>query len=355
MNNVVELTSEDMPRWDAFVKKHPYGWICHLSAWKDVLEKSFPHIKGHVIAVCDDATHTIVAGLPMYTVTSWLTGKRLVSTPFATLFDPLITTSEDMQALFPGIIDLYNRENANHVEIRATFAKHLISTARCSVSTAYKHHYLLLNRPPEELKKTFHLTAVQQPIAQAGRSALTVRTASCEADVFHFYRLFFKTRRRLGLPPMPYTFFKTLWDVFGGSGHLTLLIALYGNTPVAAVILFKFGRTVCLEFAADDVRYRQFKPNHFLYWESIKSAYAEGFNIFSLGRTAPVNSGLMNFKQRWGTRVDDLMECYYPQSASDRSKARKDSWQYAVVRHVSTAAPDFLFKIIGNFCYRHMG
>ena len=54
-------------RWDRFVESHPFGWICHLSGWKKMLESTFPHIKGHYIALLD-SNGNIQAALPIFEV-----------------------------------------------------------------------------------------------------------------------------------------------------------------------------------------------------------------------------------------------------------------------------------------------
>jgi len=62
------------PRWDKFVESHPFGWVCHLSGWKQVLEKSFKHIQGYCFVLVDE-NDNIKAGLPVYELKSCLAGK----------------------------------------------------------------------------------------------------------------------------------------------------------------------------------------------------------------------------------------------------------------------------------------
>jgi hypothetical protein len=62
---------------------HPLGLVYHLSAWKFVLDDTFPHIRGKFLVLSDAATGEIQAGLPVYAVKSWLLGNRTVSVPFA--------------------------------------------------------------------------------------------------------------------------------------------------------------------------------------------------------------------------------------------------------------------------------
>ena len=89
---IIEIDPQSDPRWDQFVESHPLGLICHLSGWKQVLEESFPQMKGRYLAILSD-DNSIRAALPVFEIRSILTGNRLVSIPFATNCDPLISSN----------------------------------------------------------------------------------------------------------------------------------------------------------------------------------------------------------------------------------------------------------------------
>ena len=129
------------PRWDRFVGNHPFGWICHLSGWKQVLEKSFKHMKGYYFVLVD-GDNRIKAGLPIYEVKSWLTGNRLISIPFATLCDPLISTNEDMKELLQTAIKLSEKTKSSFIEIRTLSSGSLIHNEKLAKISNYKHHFL---------------------------------------------------------------------------------------------------------------------------------------------------------------------------------------------------------------------
>src|SRR5580658_8386102 len=97
------LRPEEETQWDAFAAKHPLGLIYHRTPWKQVLEQAFPHIRGHFLVLRDNSTGEIQAGLPLYTLKSWLLGNRAVSVPFASFCDPLISSGEEFDQLLPMI------------------------------------------------------------------------------------------------------------------------------------------------------------------------------------------------------------------------------------------------------------
>lgn len=269
-------------RWDKFVESHPFGWICHLSGWRKVLEESFTHLKGYFLALINREGE-IKAGLPIYEIRSWLTDHRLVSIPFATLCDPLISTKEEMEILFNAAIILLRRCNASYIEIRTLSSAPLICDERFGARSFYKHHYLLLDIDPEQLKRKFHRSCVRQRISRAVESQMSFRIGDRESDLENFYQLHKMTRKRLSLPPQPYCFFKSLWDTFWPKRRIIMLMAEKEGKGIASLILFKFKNRVSAEFAASDEAYKHFSPNHFLFWEAIKLAYREGYKIIDFG------------------------------------------------------------------------
>ena len=94
---IEQLSTTELPEWDAFVQRHPWGVIAHLSGWKRAVEQTFQHIRGEVVVVREGGR--IVAGIPFYDVRSFLLGNRTVSVPFATLCDPLVSSPEQLETL----------------------------------------------------------------------------------------------------------------------------------------------------------------------------------------------------------------------------------------------------------------
>lgn len=342
-------------RWDRFVEEHPFGWFHHLSGWKKVLENSFKHMKGHYFVRMDESGNNIRAALPVFQVNSWLTGNRIVSIPFSSLCDPFISDSDDMLDLLQAVISFSNEKKSTYIEIRTLFSSPLISSVQLTPVNHYKHHYLVLDREPELMKKCFHRSCVRQKISRAVKSYLKCIMAGNLDDLKDFYRLHVMDRKRLGLPPQPYVFFQSLWDEFFPSKQVSILLAKKDDESIAGILLYKYKDRVSAEFAVINEIFRGFSPNHFLFWEAIKSSYEEGFKIFDFGRTSSFNKGLMDFKRRWNTKMIDLPQFYYPKRVTEKISINNTSLKYRFVRKLCRNVPDFMFPTIGKFIYRHMG
>jgi peptidoglycan/xylan/chitin deacetylase (PgdA/CDA1 family) len=340
-------------RWDAFVENHPFGWICHLSGWKEVVESSFSHMRGHYLAVVNQAGQ-LKAGLPVFEVRSWLTGNRLVSIPFATLSDPLIGTEEETNMLFDAALELSHQTGIPRIEIRSLHSQNLLTDPRMGRECFFQHHYLELADDIGSLKMSFHHNC-KRNIARGLKSSLTLCVADSEEQLRAYYALHVRTRGRLGLPPQPFRFFQALWNVFMPRGMMTLLLAEYGKEVVAGQLYFKFKGRASMEFEAWDRDKRNLAPNHFIIWEAIRLFQEEGYQKLDFGRTAISNVPLRVFKERWGTKVVNLPTFLYPANWNRAQGNREDSMSYKLIKHTCKVAPEWVLSSIGDFCYRHLG
>jgi len=355
MSKVIEIDPIQDSRWDAFVKRHPFGWVVHLSGWKQVLETTFPHMKGHYYAVVDPKTNEIKAGLPLFDVRSWLTGNRLVSIPFATLCDPLVSSAEEMEVLRREAIHLFEKKNFSYLEIKMLHVAPFVESKNFADECFFKHHYLELADGPDALWRNFNYKAVRYEINKAQKHNLTIKVADNENDFAAFYQLYATTRKRLGLPSQPHLFFKMLWDKFSSTENVRILLAKFEESIIAAHFLLEFNGRVSAEAVGWDINYSKASPNHFLFWEGIKRAYENGFRIYDFGRTSPNNQPLLDFKKRWGTHVTDLHSFCYPIQSYSGIVDRETSRAYKLARFACKKAPAAAYSLIGNLCYRHLG
>jgi len=355
MKNISIIDPLQDSRWNKFVTNHPFGWITHLSGWKSVLENSFKHIKGYYLTLCDESNDKIQAALPIFEVKSWLTGKRLVSIPFATISDPLVSNSDQMQMLFDAALELASERKITDIEVRSHKLGPITQHNSFEQNLDFKQHSISLNNSLEEIQKSFHKKCVQKRIRQSLESNLKLRMAEDERDLRSFYQLYLTIRKRLGLPPQPYKFLKHLWQTFFPLNHLSLLLAEMDGKTIAGQILLKFNDRTSAEFLAYDDHYRDLYPSHFLYWHAIRLAHEEGYKIFDFGRTSVFNESLMEFKSRWGAEVLDLPAYYYSKKVNAPRKSRDQSKTYGMVRSVCQKMPSPVFQAFGNFCYHHLG
>jgi hypothetical protein len=341
-------------RWDPFVEKHHLGWISHSSAWKKVIEASFSHLKGYYIGLLEESTQSIKAAIPVYVVKSCVTGTRLVSIPFSTLCDPLVSSVEEAHQLLQYVLGFAKEQNVAHTEIRCLNSGEMMPDVPLGRVDFFVHHFLDLNTSLEKLRKRFHRTCVVQRIRRAQKSELKIIKADSEKELKDFYTIYVDLRKRLMRPPIPFRFFKHLWEMFSPHDQIQLLLAQKDGKTLAGIILFKFKKRVSIEFAASFESAWNLSPNHLLFWEAIQMAHSEGYEIIDFGRTAPNNTPLMDFKRRWGTETMVMPQYFFPKEIAEKYLLRESSFQFQMVQSACRYAPRAILPMIGNFCYRHM-
>jgi CelD/BcsL family acetyltransferase involved in cellulose biosynthesis len=342
-------------RWDEFSRAHPFGLICHSPGWRNFLEGCFRHIRGYCLVRTTGGGGEFRAGLPVYLVESPVIGRRLVSVPFASLCDPLVSSTDDLNALVGAALDIMHSHAAQFLEIRAMKAAPLLKDGRLGINLYYKTHFLTLEGSASELLKSFDRTCVRQRISRAERSGLDLVKVTDEQGLRQFQNLNFATRKRLGLPPQPYRILKGFWENFYPSGMADFLMAEKDGRAVAGLMVFKFKDRVSAEISVSDTSSQQLSPNHLLFWEAMKEARAAGYAVFDFGRTAPGNSSLMAFKKRWGTEVAETPHYYFPSEISSRVTQRENSPAYKLINRICRSAPDPILMRLGEFIYGHLG
>lgn len=340
-------------RWDEFVLNHKLGSIYHHSAWKEVIEKSFTHTTP-LYFILEDETGKLKAAIPFFLVKSWLTGVRLVSSPFSSYCDPLVDTLQDFNRLMKIILQKKKELNASYIEIRTKKNEENPDFDKLKKHSQYITHILSLEKGAEFLRRSFHRTCVRQKINRAEKSNLTVREGESEKDMKTFYKLHLLTRKKHGLPPPPYKFLQNMWRIMRPKDLITLLLVEYENKTIAGLVLLKFKDTIYCEYNGVDDRFLRYCPNHCLLWKAIKMACNKQYRYFDFGRSSSNNRGLIDFKRRWGAKEYGLDYFYYPE-IKGISSIQEENIKYRVVTKMERRMPLLLTKISGKIIYRHLG
>lgn len=356
MSTIHWLSPDERGEWDAFVTRHPLGLVYHLSSWQRVLENAFEHIRGRFL-VLRDGGGQIQAGIPIYTVNSWLLGNRIVSVPFATVCDPLVSTKEEFSLLWPAIEDASRKHRSQRIEIRTRRLGKDCIPAPLTANARYKHHYLPLGENTDVLFRSFHQSCVRRRVEKARRTGIIIEERQDEQSLHVFHAMLVATRLRLLLPPMPFAFFQAMHRCLSPDG-IALYLAVHEGKPVGGLLALKCKDLWTMEYngEADNA-----PPgaNQLLCWETIQRAKSSGAASFSFGRTSLDNASLLDYKRRWATVEEDLTDFIClpgstPMQGKESPKAVSLALQ-STAKQVMRYAPAAVQKFIGEFCYRHLG
>lgn len=333
-------------RWNEFVIHNPKGTIYHHSDWGKVLQSTYNHKIIHV-ALENTLTGDFEGATPFMLVKSKLTGNRLVSLPFTSYCDPL-AEKDNFKIILNFILENYS--DLSYIEVKTTKNTDLMVSDSFKRESSYVTHIINIEDSLDNLFKSFHKTSVQQRIKRAERENLKFRVADQEDDLKKFYHLESEVRKKHGLPPPPYRFFRNMWRILKPKDLFLVPLVEYKNKVIAGAVLLKSKNTYHFEYSASDQRYLKLCPNQKLIWETIKIARSDGAKYFDLGRSSLRNHSLIKFKERWAARGLILNYYYCPSKLLDTEKGFKR----LILERINTYLPIQLLKLEGKLMYRHL-
>ena len=338
-------------RWDEFVASQENGTIFHTSAWARVIKEAYGYSPRYY--VLENEAGQFRAAIPFYLIQSMLTGKRLVCLPFSDYCCPLGEKEADIALILNAVKKEVEAGAISHLEIRGW--QNGVCPSHLSLVTRDYHTSYVLDLEPdvETLKKRFH-DSVRRGIHQAEKRGVSARLTRSEDDLDHFYRLHIATRKKLGVLPQPYAFFKALFRHVISQHLGFMLMGEWEGKVIAGVLFLTYKDTMYYKFNASDENYLQKRPNHLVIWEAMRYACANNYKHFDLGRCAPEEEGLRTFKSRWGATEVKLPYYYYPR-IKGVTTLTENSLGYRVMRLVSHVMPQAVFRATGSVLYKHLG
>jgi CelD/BcsL family acetyltransferase involved in cellulose biosynthesis len=335
------------PRWGEFVERHARASVFHSVGWLEALRRTYGY--SPVGFTTSSPGEKLKNGMVFCEVESWLTGRRLVSLPFSDHCEPLVEAGEDYQVLLAGLQDRLRADGWRYIEIRPVSTIHS-DTSKFRASNTYCFHQLDLNSDLDKLFSNFNKDSTQRKIRRAERENLTIEEGRSEFLLDAFYHLQLLTRQRHGLPPQPKTWYRNLVDCLGDA--LTIRVALKGKQAVAAIITLRSNDALIYKYGCSDIQFNNMGGTQLLFWRSIQEAKNSNLHWFDLGRSDEDNSGLITFKDRWGTQRSTLTYLRYP--AMPRTE-RDSTWKMQIAKRVFAHTPNAFLSSIGGILYRHMG
>lgn len=328
-----------------FITRENDATIYHHPAWLKALSKTFNY-EVYYLTVSDSAVN-IEGVIPFLKLDSWLTGKRIITLPFSTYCDPLI----DVQRLPEAIEFLREKfEDFSVVDIRSlnNYQDYLTDF---SVSSDYCTHILKLKNTVEEIFSSFHPTSVRASIRRAEKNNLTIDWEKSYEHLKIFYQLEFKLRKRLLLPPIPYNFFKNVYEELIKYDFISIPIVYKDNIPISAGFILNFKDKYYLEYTASDNNYLNLYPNHKLFFEVIKNAYNSGARFVDFGRTNLENISLITFKEKWAAEIYPVFHHHSPKK---RFIKKENASLKKILMNLNAVLPDFILKLEGDIIYKHL-
>lgn len=342
MVEAAELVPLDDPGWNRFVAEAPDSTAFHDPAWASLLASCYG-FRAFAVVQRDDEGR-IAAGVPVVELRRFRS-RRWVSLPFTDACSPLATSGEVLDSFARRLDAARAAASVARVEVRG-----LLPGAETRVSEVDLVHTLRLATDPEAVFRTFKRSQVQRNVARAERDGVEVRMGEDRSDLVDvFYRLHVATRRRLGVPVQPRSFFELLWGRLLSHGRGFVLLASADGRDVAGAVFLTSASTTTYKFGASDASFWGLRPNHALMWAAIRWSCLSGRRKFDFGRTETSNRGLVEFKRGWGTVEAPVVYSTLGLPAPAERPRSSSGLAAAIIRR----SPPVVCRAVGRTLYRY--
>jgi hypothetical protein len=257
------------------------------------------------------------------------------------------------RAVMEAARDLARERRARRLEVKS-LCPLFDPPAGFERSTRYATHRISPEGGEEAVWKRLDRTSVQQRIRKGEKAGVLVEQGQSEADWLDMARLEELVQQGHGVPAPPRRMFTGLLRGLQQEGLVDLYLARIPDGRVAAgFVMYKGPREWIYAFSASHPELvREYRPTHVLLWAGLRAAVAAGV-VLDLGRTAPEQASLAEFKQRWGAETVPLVYDYFP-SAGGLNQARRDRGALALVSRIWARLPTPVARL-GSRLYRYIG
>ena len=338
------LSPLEKPGWDNLVISHRDASFFHSASWAGVLHDTYGHAPQYFCTASDEGLSAV---LPVMEVNSPLTGRRGVSLPFTDECQFLSDGSISAEEAFHEVLNFGRKRKWKSIEFRGI--KNLSKAA--SPSLSFFGHVLPLSDGEERMFSRLE-SRVRRGIRKAERSNVRVEISQTMESLRAFYSLHCKTRRRHGLPPQSFSFFRSIFRHVLSKGMGFVVLGSYQEKPIAAAMFFHLGDKAIYKFGASETAFNRLCGNNLIMWEAIKWYSANGFALLHFGRGSIANEGLRQFKLSFGT--EEYKIDYYKYNFRNEAFVTERDKVFGWFNGVFRLIPIPLSRILGIVLYRHL-
>jgi len=335
------------PRWEDFVARHPRASVFHEKGWLEASARTYGYEP--LVLTNTPAGRALENGVVLFRVSSWITGSRLVSLPFADHCEPLLSDPAESRGFTSWLREECCAKHQRYFELRP-LVEVPVAEYGLEATRSFWFHELSLESSLEQLFNRLHKNSFQRKIRRAEREGLCYETGRSQKLVDDFYRLTLMTRRRHQLLPQPRIWFQNLVEFMGDK--LEIRLARKNGAPIAAILTLRQGSSLVYKYGCSNARLHSLGGMPFLFWRLIEECKASGAQRIDFGRSDLDHEGLIVFKDRLGTKRRLLTYYRFTNKAESQEAA---PWESHALREFFRSMPDAFLSTAGRALYRHMG
>jgi CelD/BcsL family acetyltransferase involved in cellulose biosynthesis len=331
-------------RWPELTETHAKASVFHSVGWLQALHETYGYKP--IVFTKDPPGARLTNGIVFCRVASWLTGRRLVSLPFSDHCEPLVESPAELSSLLIPAQDELREGRVKYIDIRPVS---LEFSEGSEDGETYFLHLLDLRPSVEQLYKKLHGDSIRRKIQRAEREKLALERGSSEELLTAFYGLHVITRQRQQLPPHPLNWFRNVLKCLGEKARIC--VAKKDGVPIAAILTISHGQKMIYKYGCSDAQLHNLGGMQFLFWDLIRTAKDQGFVELDFGRSECSNTGLVTFKDRWGTQRQLIRYLRYPH----RPVTEQSAGAMKMGKEVFARCPRPILRLAGRLLYPHVG
>ena len=344
-SEITTINPIDYPNWDDLIKDTESDIFSNTVAWAKTLFETYGY-KPIYFTVFEN--NRIATLLPVIEVKSILTGSRGVSLPFTDYCNPIIDDEKQFYDLFHYIDTFGKKRGWEYFEIR-NGERYLHDN---TPSSSYFGHILDLSGDERKIYSSCR-ESTKRNIRKAIKHGVEVTLHESLNAMLEFYKLHCITRKRQGIPPQPFTFFKKIYEHIISKKQGIIVLGANNKRIIAAAVFFHHGSTAFFKYGASNRDYQHLRANNLVMWESIKHYSVNEFKHFCFGRTDLYNQGLRQFKVGWGAEENRIN--YYRYDLRKGTFVEKRRRILPLHNRIFGNMPVPLLRATGRLLYRHIG
>ena len=342
----ISRTAEPPEDWRAFAAAH--GTFYHQPEWALCLGDIYRLRIDYYSARREGKLCGLLA---VAEIPPLLGPRRFVSLPFSYAAGPLAQDAATAAALSEAVLERARERGVRRIELKSK--GEYPAPAGFQRAFRYATYEIPTDQGESAVWQQLHASSTQRSIKKGLKAGVVVRRGETAEDWLLMAELEERTAHGHGLPAPPRRFFVEGCRQLQSAGLAQVYLAFTSTrVPAAAITIWKGPRSWIYAFGASDPAQLEQRPNHVLLWTAIQDAIASE-RRFDMGRAAPEQAGLVEFKRRWGGQAIPLAYDYWPTPAGLNIAAR-DRGSLAAVAAIWSRLPAGIARL-GSGLYRYLG
>jgi hypothetical protein len=345
---ITQHTTEEPAGWQALAQAR--GTFYHDARWITGLARCLRY-RTHWITATGPEGHA--GGMALAEVPKLTGGKTLVSYPFSFIAGPMASSTEAAHAVLEAARTLVGELGSKRLEVKALGPGFDVAPG-FERSERYTTYRISPEGGEQAVWKRLDRTSVQQRVRKGEKAGVQIVMGESEADWLAMAELEELVQQGHGVPAPPRKMFTELLRGLQREGLVDLYLGKIPDGRIAAgFVMYKGPTDWIYAFSASVPELiKDYRPTHVLLWAGLRAAVAANV-VLDLGRTAPEQASLADFKMRWGATTVPLFYDYFP-STGGLNQARRDQGPLALVSKIWSRLPKPVARL-GSGLFRYLG